>query len=1002
MAERTPVGKAASPTSSQPNFLERAASEVKGFFVPDAEAKAAHYSNFPGGKLPTQSPANVAKTQSTAPQTEEVVWGVDAQERFRQQLLDSSHYLPNPLNSILNPTYHIKFFVADIEEFRTNLGSSEALTFKGAIETMDQTSKIVIAESGVTAALNIQDLVFTQDMFQMGEKNAVTSEWKMTIREPVGTLFFDMLRNAVISIGAKTHGDYPYFVEISFKGYDLNGAPVNNILTELSNGGRFLHRVQILNIESNFDAGGATHVLTMQQVGYIGLEGESAHSQAMMKIEAGTVGEFFKQLESEMTKAQDTRYGTDGSSGHFAEFKFILKPFNGDDPANWAITTKEPEKNPSNMLSFENGKPTFNITPGMSISEIINVVFANTEQAQKYANSVVTQGETEESKDKTNAERFKDSNVMRVTPIVTETGFDPIARKYKRKFEYIIMMYNSQNAINSPRQVADAKDPDVQRKMINTLFDKGFLRKKYDYLYTGLNTEVLNLNISVNLQWTAVLPNLLGYRLNGPMVTQQAKYNDIATAQAAQVRVREAKESLEKAKAELNTAERSKSGNVPELEKNVAKAQEEFNQSETFARTSRDAVSQNSKQQDANPRSSGGSADTPIFAETLTETPTYDDLDPDVGITQAPAGADDDRGKGMAGQYHRDRGLYGALLDQIAGLSGGSMQDVEMEIRGDPFWLSRGNVEAEAYKSPNLPDNETPDLAKYLEGDNSFVLYVNYPAGFDENGNPVFRKFGDGTRKDTISAIYRVITVINRFEGGSFVQTIKAQRVPLISLAGAFGYKKAENEFGEVVDAGAAPPETPSSDSGSSAPRTAERATASQSKQQYMQSAYDHLRSKGYTHEGAKTMVAEMGRENNFNESTMFGTHVDAANGQTNGGIISWQKDRRTKLNKFMADRGFVNSDGTFVKSDASFRAQIDFMDSEIQTNPAYKRTKSAVKDPNLSYSSLEKVIGENYIAWDRAGNSAVMQKPGNLQAAFNTQHKYYNTISDLTDSKAK
>jgi hypothetical protein len=1010
MAGRTPVGKAASPIAAQPTTLTpieimrgaaSSAASAFGDFLNPSDAKIQKdFSGFPGGsKIDPPTPAKTAATQSAAPVQDNVFTNADS-DRVRQLLLDSKNYLPNMLNDFLNPTYHIKFFVADIDFYRSNLGSGEELTFKKAISTMDQTPKIIIAETGVTGALNITDLTFMHSMYKHGDANAAldSNSWKMTIREPMGTLLYDSMRNAIIKIGGKTLSDYPHFVEISFKGYDIDGSLNTNLLPAMSNGGRFLYRLQLTTIDTKMDEGGTVHNLSMSPVAFIGLEGESATAQAMIHIEASTVGEFFQKLQEQLTKAQDTRYGTNATTGHYNEYAFTFKNINNDDPTKWSIKPKEADKNPSNMLSFENGKPTFNIPPGTSIEDIVNVVFANTEQAQQYANALPITNETEESKDKTNSQRFKNAIIMRVHPIVTETKFHPVAQKYMRKIEYIVMGFKSQAAITSPRQVEDSKDSTVQVKMIDALFKDGFLKKRYDYLYTGLNTEVLSLDMTVSLNWTSVLPDLLGYRLNGPMLSQHDKYNAVVTAREAQNGVMKASDDLEKAKSDLKTAEsnHASTSDIRDKKKLVSTLQETLATNQSFAQTTMGAIF---KQQDSNPRHNSVSAQELIFAETLTSTPTYDQVDSDIGITQQPAGVDMDRGKGMATQYHRDRGIYGAIWDQISLSTSGSLQNLEMEIRGDPFWMSRGGVENEAYKNPTVPDPKEHDLAAYLEGDNSFLLYVAYPSGVGEDGSPIFATFEDGDRKDAFSSIYRVMKVTNKFEGGSFTQTLAADKIPLISLAGALGFNKAQSELtGSIQDATF---ETVGGDKGTFTPGGQSKSTGTVSgaqRQKYMQVAYNQFIANGYTPEAARTMVAEIGRENNFNSNTLFGTHTDAANGKTNAGIFSYQKSRKIALDSYMKNLGLVNTDGTYVQSDHSLQAQVNFATHEIQTNPQFAQTKNAVIDPNLSYNSLEPIISTNYVSWDRAGNSkAFKNNPSALQNAFDTQKRYYNTITSIT-----
>ncbi|MFY0084171.1 hypothetical protein ABTP93_19015, partial [Acinetobacter baumannii] len=69
-----------------------------------------------------------------------------------------------------------------------------------------------------------------------------------------------------------------------------------------------------------------------------------------------------------------------------------------------------------------------------------------------------------------------------------------------------------------------------------------------------------------------------------------------------------------------------------------------------------------------------------------------------------------------------------------------------------------------------------------------------------------------------------------------------------------------------------------------------------------MLSVYQAFMNTGVLNEKqAKYFTAEVGRENDFRSSKMFGSHKDHNNGFTNVGIFSWQKDRATDLMSFLS-----------------------------------------------------------------------------------------------------
>jgi len=81
----------------------------------------------------------------------------------------------------------------------------------------------------------------------------------------------------------------------------------------------------------------------------------------------------------------------------------------------------------------------------------------------------------------------------------------------------------------------------------------------------------------------------------------------------------------------------------------------------------------------------------------------------------------------------------------------------------------------------------------------------------------------------------------------------------------------------------------------------------------------------------AAALTAEVGREGEYLEINMFGTHKDDGNSKTNLGIISFQGNRRENLISFMKARGFELVDNQFPKTEECIKAQAAFIVSELE-----------------------------------------------------------------------
>ena len=114
----------------------------------------------------------------------------------------------------------------------------------------------------------------------------------------------------------------------------------------------------------------------------------------------------------------------------------------------------------------------------------------------------------------------------------------------------------------------------------------------------------------------------------------------------------------------------------------------------------------------------------------------------------------------------------------------------------------------------------------------------------------------------------------------------------------------------------------------------------------------------------AKAMTAEVGRENDYNDKYLYGTHTDDKNGVTNQGMFSWQKDRRAKLVDFMQKRGLVDKGGNFAKGQESLNAQAEFAKGEIDSGKYEKTRQFFAQNPNASPEQAAQVLGKNYVGW--------------------------------------
>lgn len=165
-------------------------------------------------------------------------------------------------------------------------------------------------------------------------------------------------------------------------------------------------------------------------------------------------------------------------------------------------------------------------------------------------------------------------------------------------------------------------------------------------------------------------------------------------------------------------------------------------------------------------------------------------------------------------------------------------------------------------------------------------------------------------------------------------------------------------------------------------------------------SIYNSMRKAGFSKNQAIALTASVGRENDYNDNNLFGTHYDAANGAKNMGMISWQGDRQKKLQQFMSKRGLIDRSGNIIKGQASLDAQAEFMKWEIDNDPKYTLVKDYLaKNPNASREDLARVFGKGYVKWaygqDVLKNGKSFDWRKHLGKEYNYSKNLENSVSD-------
>lgn len=688
----------------------------------------------------------------------------------------------NILDSYFQVAYHLRFYTNG--DGTSNSGKT-----------------IIIAETGVTG-FNIRELTINSiAMSPTGETdNIVATDFTMTIAEPMGTSFLDAMFLSAQQAGVSNWQKCYYMLDISFMGYSEQGAPTTNICSSLPNGGTWTYKLAIKDIGTHLSPQGCIYSLTGIMYHDTALEKEILSTQEVYAIEAKTVGDFFNQLKTKLNAAMKLKYKTQRITYDF-QFHNVN---NSGDPSTFQIHyPNEVNYNSYKNFSLAQGNdkskreiPVGNVARGMKISDLILAVIGVTDQGQNLirdSNKSITGNDPQSHLGSGN---FRDSGMFRVWPEVKPNGYDPVDQQYKLMVTFHVKMFKYQNTF-LPKEVQNATQNSP--KALQELAKYNGLCKRYDYYFTGLNTQVLDFDVKFNFAWQASLPRFEGVAYYGENLEVHARYKEEARnafntlKQAAQQEQSGNAQQASAAQAATSAALTGQAnpfagvGAAPGLGSvtggattpgsAIGAAAGSFGQggqqvqqavgTQTQTRTQIEAAFAAAQAQTPSLVSGNSAYAEDVLAAASSQGTSYNPMP--ISISATAESARREAGIGLPSPYHASKSLYGAILEQTQAPFQNSLATINITVKGDPYWL--GTSYESMFTSTAAP---TTQLCDYSFGDVCFFLNIRYPYNLGDNPQPTFRS------QDVWSGIYRAVRIMHTFSDGIFKQTIQAQRQPKI------------------------------------------------------------------------------------------------------------------------------------------------------------------------------------------------------------------------------
>ncbi len=727
-------------------------------------------------------------------------------------------FLINKLDKYDVYTYHWKLFITSLENARS-----------GAV--LSPENQIIIAESGVSDLtidkVELHGIAVPSVEAGTGTQTIV----KFEIVEPSGAGLLDKLFYQATSLGIGNWLVMPCFLQLEFKGRDpvTSAAPENGSPGDLA-ALRWVWPLKLTNSKAH-----VTHVGTRYEFDAI-MYDELAQSNSYFAIQHNTVLSNLNNFGDAMADLQD-KLNADQYEKLIDNYS-IPDTYNIIvDPLLAPIPLTQPTDNKS--TAFGRDYATFNdktasFNPGTGIDKIVDAILGNTEYFQK----LMKGSETSSSKPGT-ANTVPDQ-MKKMWRVVTETkpiAFDMLRQDNAVEITIFIVQYDLGVADANASQTGQTPDTlGAEKRRFGEYINKKILRKKYNYIFTGLNDQILNFDLNMNFSFAASLSRFGGayydsaIHMTGVAIEARKTADTKATEEIRKVlrfinsanpekdkdkKIQEALESFknndidpilaarytvllnnakpaarkvyaEKAKANGGATASGEINERPGITGNnqtdkasiaaMNKAAEEAKYLSAPVNGLRFISDVNVNSPDAKKAYEVAKASRkgklrPIpYRESMNETAMSSGIDPASNSGRAQ----------LASVF--STALYSTL--------DASLQSIKLTVKGDPYWLFPRSVNATIsvlpYKSDMSPNvaisliksSGDPTSVNFYGSDNFILVRFRTPRIY----NQVEGATDPYTEVETFSGVYKVVTVISKFEMGVFSQELTCILDPMINL----------------------------------------------------------------------------------------------------------------------------------------------------------------------------------------------------------------------------
>lgn len=411
-------------------------------------------------------------------------------------LEDEDQFWENELDFYENYSYDLEFLVVPVGESESFL-NFKSVSFEQIINNQwppENSNYVTIAKTGLTTEFTVDNLQIRSMGTGSGDVNKMVGtgvSLSFDLRQVGNTSINDTLIGVAMLMGYASIADATYYMKINFNGYDLfdpTDAPplpttkvipfklnkLKDIATTTNETGT------VITLEG-------TIIQQMSTLANVNLT-EYPFEFTIKDTLEETINSFIDDLNNVVSSPENTSYTAEQLrflTEYEVRFDSSMDSFKSSSMvSSTSVNTSAGNNTVSKRTnSINSGETVGNITPGLSIIDILHDICIQSAEIKK---ELLVESET-----------F--NNVIRIEPDVIPKpgGYNVITGETGSTVIYNIIMKRELIDQNSANQLTKIQNV---RKTLDEIFGTGRCRKVYYYHYTGLNDQILDLTVSLDRQ----------------------------------------------------------------------------------------------------------------------------------------------------------------------------------------------------------------------------------------------------------------------------------------------------------------------------------------------------------------------------------------------------------------------------------------------------------------------------------------------------------------------